>query len=214
MTIKVGLKVPRRGHALSRGLGRFALWLLGWRLAGEVPDEPKMVMIGAPHTSNMDGVIALLTLTALGLNASTMIKDSAFKGVMGIILRWFGALSVNRKSAKGIIEQSVEAFNSRDQFLLLIAPEGTRNAPAAWKRGFYHVAMAAGVPVLPVACNYKTKKITLGPLFYPRNGFEQDFPELLAFYKDYSAPRHAQRLSKPLCEVQGKTWVSKEDGGR
>lgn len=211
MDVKVGAQVPRRGNALSRGLGRFALWLLGWKLVGEVPDEPKMVMIGAPHTSNMDGVIALLTLTALGLNAGTMIKDSAFQGLLGVVLRWFGALPVDRKSAKGVVGQSIEAFNSRTQFLLLIAPEGTRNAPAAWKRGFYLVAAAAGVPVLPSACDYRNKVITIGPPFYPQKSFEEDLPELLEFFRLKSSPRHPAGLSKPLCEVQGKTWTPPAD---
>jgi len=209
MTIKVGPEVPRRGNWFSRFLGLAALRIMGWKLEGEVPNLPKMVMIGAPHTSNTDGVIALLTLTALGLNAGTMIKDSAFKGVMGVILRWFGALSVDRNSPKGVVEQSIDAFKSREKFLLLIAPEGTRSAPSAWKRGFYHVAVAANVPVLPAACNYKTKRISLGPPFYPKDGFEADFPELLAFFRDHSAPCHPEGLSKPLCEAQGIPWTPK-----
>lgn len=172
---------------------------------------PKMVLIGAPHTSNMDGVIGLLTLTALGLDAGTMIKDTAFKGFMGVVLRWFGALPVNRASARGVVDQSIEAFNSRESFLLLIAPEGTRNAPAQWKRGFHHVAAAAGASVLPAACDYINKRITFGPPLYPSEDFAADMQQLLLFYRDHSSPRHPPRLSKPICEVQGKPWVSRAD---
>jgi len=49
-----------------------------WRVTGQIPDLPKMVWIGAPHTTNWDGVLGLATLLALGVDASTMIKDSAF----------------------------------------------------------------------------------------------------------------------------------------
>lgn len=211
MKIKIGSTVPRRGNFISRGFGRLLLLLMGWRLYGEVPDLPKMVIIGAPHTSNMDGVIGIATLTALGLDAGTMIKDTAFNGFFGVVLRWFGALPVNRASAKGVVDQSVEAFNSRERFLLLIAPEGTRNAPVQWKRGFYHVAAAAGAPILPAACNYKNKKITFGPLIYPSGDFADDMDQLLLFYRDHSSPRHPARLSKPICDVQGKLWVSRAD---
>ena len=64
----IGGSVTRRGNAFSMGGARCAL-LMNWRLQGGFPDMPKMVLIGAPHTSNMDGVVAILTLTALGLRA-------------------------------------------------------------------------------------------------------------------------------------------------
>lgn len=211
MSLTIGPQVPRRGNAFSRWLGRFVMWIMGWKLAGEVPNLPKMILIGAPHTSNMDGVIGLGTLTALGIHASTMIKDSAFKGVMGVILRFFGAIPINRKSPKGVVEQSVDAFNTREKFVLLIAPEGTRSAPEVWKSGYYHVASGAQVPVVPAACNYITKVITFGPPMFPTGDYDADFRKLLDFYRDNSHPAHPERLSKPLCEAQGKVWTPKPE---
>ena len=41
------------------------LRLLGWRLGGQFPDYPKAVVIGYPHTSNLDGFIMLLTAWGL-----------------------------------------------------------------------------------------------------------------------------------------------------
>ncbi|MCB1523679.1 MAG: hypothetical protein KDJ23_06245, partial [Rhodoblastus sp.] len=76
----VGEGVARRGNGLSQWLGRAMLRLMGWTVQGPIADVPKMVMIGAPHTSNMDGVLAIATLTAYRLRAGTMIKDTAFKG--------------------------------------------------------------------------------------------------------------------------------------
>ena len=211
MSLSIGPNVPRRGNAFSRWLGHAILRVMGWRLAGAVPDLPKMVLIGAPHTSNMDGVIGLATLAALGLRAGTMIKDTAFHGVLGIVLRWLGALPINRRSPKGVVEQTVDAFNANSQFLLLMAPEGTRHAPASWKRGFYNVAESAGVPILPAACNYQNKIITFGPPLMPGGDYEADLGKLLLFYAQYGAARHPDRLSKPLCELQGRSWQAKPD---
>jgi len=205
-TLPVGSQVPRRGHLLSRGIGRLVLWLMGWRLAGAIPNEPKMVMIGAPHTSNMDGVVSIATLVALGLRAGTMIKDSAFKGALGPVLRFFGALPVDRKSPKGVVEQSVDAFKAREGFLLLIAPEGTRSGPVEWKRGFWHIAQGAGVPVLPAAIDYQKKLITFGAPMSPGGDYVSDFATLLDFYAAHARPRHPERLSKPLCDRIGQTW--------
>jgi 1-acyl-sn-glycerol-3-phosphate acyltransferase len=211
MNMPVGANVPRRGNFVSRGVARILLRLMGWRLAGAVPDLPKMVLIGAPHTSNMDGVIGLLTLTALGMRAGTMIKDSAFKGAMGVLLRWFGAIPINRRSPKGVVEQSVDAFNENPKLLLLIAPEGTRSNATEWKRGYYHIALGAKAPILPAACDYKRKIITFGPPVMPSGDYPADLQRLLEFYRDYGSPRHFDRMSKPLCDIMGVKWQRSDD---
>lgn len=211
MTVQVGASVPRRGNAFSRGLGWMVLRAMGWRVLGSVPDLPKMVIIGAPHTSNMDGVVSFAVLTALGLRAGTMVKDSAFRGLTGVLLRWLGALPIDRRSAKGVVEQTVDAFNSRPAFLLLLAPEGTRSAAPEWKRGFYHVARGAGVPVLPAAIDYARKRVTFGTPLYAGGDYEADLQRLLAFYAAHSAPRHPPRLSRPLCQAQGRQWRASDE---
>lgn len=211
MSLTIGANVPRRGNFFSRGLARVLLRLMGWRLEGTIPDLPKMVVIGAPHTTNMDGVIGLGTLMALGLRAGTMIKDSAFNGVMGVLLRWLGAIPINRRSAKGVVEQSVDAFNDNEKFLLLIAPEGTRSNATEWKRGYYHIALGAKAPILPAACNYRKKIITFGPTVMPSGDYPADLKRLLEFYRDYGSPRHPERMSKPLCDVMGVKWQPVDD---
>ncbi len=206
MSLPIGTQVPRRGNFVSRGLGYLILRMMGWRLEGAVPDVPKMVLLGAPHTSNMDGVIGLSTLFALGIQASTMIKDSAFKGVMGVILRWMGAIPINRRSPKGVVEQSVDAFNNNPKMFLLIAPEGTRSNATEWKRGFYHIAHGAQVPILPAACDYKKKIITFGPAVMPSGDYARDLQTILEFYRDFGVGRHPDRTSKPICDIKGVEW--------
>ena len=206
MSLPLGPRVPRRGNAFSRWLGRMVLRAMGWRLLGAIPDLPKMIMIGAPHTSNMDGVVSFVALTALGLRAGTMVKDSAFRGATGVLLRWLGAQPIDRKSAKGVVEQTIDAFNRLPAFVLLLAPEGTRSAAPEWKRGFYHVARGANVPVVPAAIDYEHKRITFGTPLSASDDYDADLRLLLEFYATHSAPRHPQRLSRPLCQAQGREW--------
>lgn len=212
MGIAIGAQVPRRGNAFSRWLGHVVLRLLGWRIEGSMPDAPKRVMIGMPHTSNMDGVIAIATLSAVGLRASTMIKDTAFKGLMGAMLGWFGAIPINRRSPKGVVEQSVEAFNRSEQMILLIAVEGTRHTAKELKRGFYHIAMGAKVPIQINAVHYGRRIVTLGPLIMPSGDYEADLREMMKFYAATASPRHPERLSKPMCEALGVEWKPGEGG--
>ena len=60
-----GPNVPRRGNALTRWLGRFLLRLWGWRVVDELPDVPKAVVVCAPHTSNVDGLVVAGVVMAL-----------------------------------------------------------------------------------------------------------------------------------------------------
>ena len=195
----VGDRVARRGNALSQWLGRTMLRLMGWTVQGPIADLPKMVMIGAPHTSNMDGVLAIATLTAYRLRAGTMIKDTAFKGIMGPVLRWFGAIPINRQAAGGVVGASLGAFRDNEKLILLIAPEGTRSCAKEWKRGFHLIAASAGGPVPPPPLDYFPKRITFGPPIYTTDDYESDLARILDFYRVYSAPRHPERASAPIC---------------
>jgi 1-acyl-sn-glycerol-3-phosphate acyltransferase len=42
-----------------------------------------------------------------------------------------------------------------------LAPEGTRSAGAAFKSGFYRIAQAAGVPVVPISIDHLRRVITV-----------------------------------------------------
>lgn len=202
-SLPVGANVARRGNALSRALGRVWLKLMGFRLEGAFPDLPKMVLLGGPHTSNMDGVVAIAILTALGLRSGTMIKDTAFKGIMGPVLRWFGAIPIDRKKAGGVVGQSVAAFNRADRLLLLIAPEGTRTSASEWKRGFWLIAANAGAAILPAAIDYRKKVVTFGAPLTPSDDFDSDFARLMDFYGAHSWPRHPELASAPICAALG-----------
>lgn len=204
----VGDGVARRGNGLSQWLGRTMLRLMGWTVQGPIADLPKMVMIGAPHTSNMDGVLAIATLTAYRLRAGTMIKDTAFKGPMGPVLRWFGAIPINRRAAGGVVGASVGAFRDNDKLILLIAPEGTRSSAEEWKRGFHLIASSAGVPILPAAIDYVRKRITFGAPVFTTDDYESDLNRILDFYAAYGSPRHPERASAPICRALGLPWTA------
>lgn len=197
----LGPRIPKRGNAFSRWLGRTVLGLMGWKLEGTFPDVPKMVVIGAPHTSNMDGVIGISAMVALGLRAGTMIKDSAFKGPLGSLLRWLGAIPIDRSSSKGVVEQSIDAFKRSEQLWLLLTPEGTRKGAPTWKHGFHHIALGAQVSILPAAADYRSKTITVGSPLAPGSDYDADQRRLVAFFKECGFPRHPERLSGPLRET-------------
>ncbi len=193
----LGAQVPRRGTALTQWLGEWLLARLGWRITGTFPDVPRAVFIGAPHTSNKDGLIAAGTMMALRLNIRVMMKAEIFVGPFGSFFRFIGFMPVARSKSKGLVEQSAAYLRGDEDFYLGIAPEGTRHASPEFKRGFYLIALKAGVPIIPFALDYANRELRLMSAFMPTGDWEADLPRLLACWRDV-VPGNPDRLSLPL----------------
>ncbi|MCA9943222.1 MAG: lysophospholipid acyltransferase family protein [Ardenticatenaceae bacterium] len=179
----LGDALPRWGGGFSRTMARGILRLLGWRFAGSVPNLPKMVLIGAPHTSNWDFPLAMVLLFALQVRVYWLGKHTFVNGPLKPLLLWLGGVPVDRRAAFGVVGQTVEQFRQRDQFLLGLAPEGTRSFVPRWKMGFFYIAQATHVPILPVALDYGRKTIALGDPIWPEVGETAVLTQLRAFYK-------------------------------
>jgi len=61
----------------------------------------------------------------------------------------------------------IKVFGSGNALWLAVAPEGTRKAGARFKSGFYRIAQAAQVPILPVYFNHQRRVIGFLPLMMP-----------------------------------------------
>lgn len=172
--VEVPERIPRRGSAAWRWIGRTILRLYGWRLEGELPNLPKFVIAVAPHTSNWDFLMGAATMFALDLRLAFIGKHTIFVWPFSVFLRWMGGLPVDRTSAHGVVAESVRAFREAGERVLVIAPEGTRSRVAKFKTGFLHIARGAEVPVVLVALDYGNKRVLLGPTFMPGEDVEAD----------------------------------------
>src|SRR5580698_6057277 len=129
---------------------RSLLRLSGWRLLGQLPDVPKVIIIGAPHSSYWDGVWGLMMKIGLGININVMVKREVLDGPLGIVLRPIGLIPINRSAALNVVGQMVERFQTHEKMWLGITPEGTRKKVQQWKSGFLRIATDAHVPIQPV----------------------------------------------------------------
>jgi 1-acyl-sn-glycerol-3-phosphate acyltransferase len=178
----VGARIPRKGSAAGSAVGRFTLRLLGWKIEGDFPDEPKLVAIVAPHSSNWDFVVGLAARYALRLEASWLGKHTLFRPPFGWIMRRWGGIAVDRSASHDVVSQTISAFSSRPRVFLVITPEGTRKKVSRWKTGFWHIAKGAGTPILPIAFDWGTRTIRVHPPFTPGDDVEQDVQQLQALY--------------------------------
>ena len=69
---------PRMGNAFTRFIGRILLRIVGYKIEGTFANEPKMILIASPHTSNWDLILALGTILSLGVRLNFMMKKEAF----------------------------------------------------------------------------------------------------------------------------------------
>jgi 1-acyl-sn-glycerol-3-phosphate acyltransferase len=178
----LGANVPRAHGRLASALGRFVLGISGWHVEGTVPDIRKLVLIVAPHTSNWDFPLGLSIKLALRLGGRFVGKHTLFRGPFGVLMRWLGGVPVDRSSAGGFVDEAARALREAGQMVLVIAPEGTRKR-VPWKSGFYRIAVAAGVPILPTGFDYVRKVIFFAPLFTPTGDYEKDLALLRSLYR-------------------------------
>lgn len=177
----------RRPSLLSRIVHRLlvALYRLrGWKIEGRRPAERKFVILGAPHTSNWDFIFFLGATHELGVRPSFMGKTSLFKWPMTDFMFDMGGIPVDRSKRGNYVEQVADAFARADDLALVIAPEGSRTSSGTWRSGFYHIAMAAGVPIVPAWVDNETMRGGMGEPLYPTGDYTADVARLAAYYRE------------------------------
>ena len=145
-------------------MGRTVYALMGWKLDGNLPNTPKMLVIAVPHSSNIDFILALSVIWSWGVRVNFLGKHSLFKFPHGLFFRVIGGIPVDRRSPQGLVTKLAEEFSKRAKLILGIAAEGTRISDGSLKKGFARIAQAASVPVIPAIVNYSTRTISIGSL--------------------------------------------------
>lgn len=181
--------VPRRHRGLLQRVGRLGMRILGWRIDGRLPDLAKFVIIVVPHTSNWDFFVGLFCDLALDMDASWLAKHTIFRGPFGPLLKSLGGIPVVRSASHNVVSQVAAEFDRRDQLVLAITPEGTRRKVKSWKSGYWHIARAAGVPILPVGLDYARRAAVIGPLREPTDSIEDDEAEFRRFFAGITPKR-------------------------
>jgi 1-acyl-sn-glycerol-3-phosphate acyltransferase len=167
---------------LRQRAARSLLRLAGWTVDMVEPPAPKGVIIVYPHTSNWDFVVGFLARAAAGLHAQWIGKDSLFRWPFGALLRRMGGIPVRRGARTGIITELVEEYARRDRIWIALSPEGTRTRTDHWKSGFYHLAVAARVPLGLAFIDYGRRLVELRTFVDLSGDPDADLARLRAFY--------------------------------
>ena len=156
----------------------------GWKIAGSFPYQfKKMVIIVAPHTSWVDLFVGFAARHALKINGAKFLgKQELFVGPLGWILRRLGGTPVDRFSKHGMVEQVATLFAVNENFILAMAPEGTRKRVDKLRSGFYHIAKQAQVPIVPVGLDFENKQVLIGENLFTSDDEAADLKKIIAFF--------------------------------
>lgn len=134
----------------------------GWVFLGQIPEVPKMIVVGAPHTSNWDFVLFLAALHHFRIDVRYLGKHTLFRWPIGRFFLRTGGIPVDRSQPNGAVARAAAEFEASEGMILVIAPEGTRRLARWWRSGFLSIAERADVPIVLAAIDSITKTITLG----------------------------------------------------
>ncbi|QIG55389.1 acyltransferase [Altererythrobacter sp. BO-6] len=179
----------------------------GWTIDGHLPDLPKFVIAGAPHTSNWDFVFFIGATAEEGVEPNFMGKHTLFQGIMRNFMFDMGGIPIDRTKRANYVEQVAAEFARRDHLALVIAAEGTRSTDGSWKSGFYNIARAANVPVVPAwVCNERNI-LGFGPPIWPTGDYGQDLLKIAQFMRsklpDYARYTVLEAQALKLIEENG-----------
>lgn len=176
-------------------ISKFLLKLLGWRIEEDTfLQEKKAVAIMAPHTSNWDFFLGKMAFDVVGLKVSFLIKKEAFFFPFAGWLKKSGGIPVDRKNRTDLVTQIVDRLDNEEELIIAMTPEGTRSAVKYWRKGFYHIALKANIPILIGYIDYKNKIGGIKKVMYPTGDIEKDFAEIVDFYKNIT-PRHPEKYN-------------------
>ena len=92
-----------------------------------------------------------------------------------------------------MVDAVIDMFNSRQEFILALSPEGTRKKLDKWKTGFYYVAKGAKVPIVMVAFDFGSKSISVAEPYNITGDIKVDFKHFHNFYKNIQA-KHPEKF--------------------
>ena len=166
---------------------RICGWILrtfGWKITQLPPEDvKKYILVVMPHTSNWDFPVGLLVRCSLGKDFKYIAKSSLFKPPFGALFRALGGYPVDRSKSTRFVDAVAEIFNSKEEFVITITPEGTRKKVDHLKTGFYYLALQAKVPLVLTRMDWGRHEVAFSDPFYVSGDLEADLQKILPFFQ-------------------------------
>lgn len=165
---------------------QFIFWIFGWKIDMHAPvGIKKCVIVVGPHTSNWDFIIGRMAFINYGVKGRFLIKKQLFFFPLGILLRALGGLPVDRSKNNNLTNTALRYFEENESMYLVFSPEGTRSYNPNWKKGFYHIAIKANVPIYICYVDYEKKIGGFHSIYYPTGDVNEDISYIKNILKQF-----------------------------
>ena len=172
-------------------ISRLLLMVKGWTYNVDVIKPiDKCVLIIAPHTSAWDMALGKAIFVLTKIPAKIAVKKEAFFWPLNWLLRYLGAIPIDRTPKDGskerisLVDAMANSIKKEKKIVMVITPEGSRGKRKQWKTGFYHIAVKANVPIALGYLDFDVKEGIIEKIFYPTGDMDKDMREIMEFYKD------------------------------
>ena len=164
-------------------IGRFLLKIVNCDIVGNLPNQKKIIIASAPHSSTFDAIYAYLVCLATDLKFYFLGSVSMFTRIviplpfkknpdkLGIphpfgkiqnrALLEFGGIPVWRTKSTGVTQQVIEQLKTKDKFILYLTVEGEMKTNQTIKSGFHYIGKALDATVVPTKIDYKNRRFEL-----------------------------------------------------
>lgn len=175
---------------MKKLFGKLMLKLVGWKvvLEGDVDNLDRCILVVAPHTANSEYMLGNFAYWSLGKKLKVIIKDQHTKAWYGFMIKAMGGVGIDRSQKNNLVDFVVNEFK-KDSFSLVITPEGTRSWVPKWRKGFYHMALAAKVPIVISSGDFKDKTIYLGKKISVEDLETRSYEDIMAEMEEYYTHR-------------------------
>ena len=160
--------------------------IIGWKIKGNSNFSKnrikKAIIIAAPHTHWLDLFLGILIRGSIGFKSNLIAKKELFFFPLNIILKLIGGVGVNRSKKNNTVNEIVHIYNNKEEFIISLAPEGTRKKVSKFKTGFYYIAKEANIPIIMITMDYSNKQSIISDPFYPKDNFKKDINLIESFF--------------------------------
>jgi len=195
---------PNKKRKILGPIGRFLLKIVNWDIVGDLPDEKRIIIASAPHSSTFDAIYAYIVCLATDLKFYFLGSVSIFTRIvvplpfkknpdkLGIphpfgkiqnkLLLKFGGIPVWRAKSIGATQQVIEQLKSKDKFILYLTVEGQMKTNQTIKTGFHYIGRALDATVVPTKIDYKNRRFELMEELKLTDSVEKDKDALMERY--------------------------------
>ena len=123
------------------------------------------------------------------MKSNFLMKKEWFFWPLGSLFKRLGGIPVHRQKKSSMTDAMAETAKAAKTFHLCITPEGTRSKTTEWKKGFYFIALKAGIPILLYGVDYERRLIQCTKTIIPSGDLDSDMREIKLYYQHFKGKK-------------------------